>query len=133
MNQPLFSPEFIEARRLALIEQRIERRQILEHLNDTVEDKGDLADRTDAEISRREKAEIHRRVMTDLAEIDAALTKIQRGSYGIDELTGKPISLERLEAIPTARYDVNVQHKKEKIIQKSSFASRRMEDVYEDS
>jgi DnaK suppressor protein len=132
MNQSPFSAEFIEARRIALIEQRIECRSTLEQLNDTVEDKGDLADRTDAEISRREKTEIHKRTMGELAEIDMALTKIQRGTYGIDEITGKPISIDRLEAIPTARYDINGQQKHEKRIQRANFVSRRLEDLYDE-
>ena len=39
-----------------------------------------------------------------LREINLALAKIQNGSYGICEGTGKPISKPRLEAQPWARY-----------------------------
>ena len=35
-----------------------------------------------------------------LYEIDAALKRIEDGTYGICELTGKPIPWERLAAIP---------------------------------
>jgi RNA polymerase-binding transcription factor DksA len=45
----------------------------------------------------------------DLAEIEAALQRLDDGTYGIDEVTGAPISRERLEAIPTARTDVDPQ------------------------
>jgi len=38
-----------------------------------------------------------------IAEIDFALQRIENGTYGYCEETGKRISLERLEAYPTAR------------------------------
>jgi DnaK suppressor protein len=41
-----------------------------------------------------------------LREINAALAKIQNGTYGICEGTGKPIARPRLEAQPWARYSI---------------------------
>ena len=41
-----------------------------------------------------------------MREINVALAKIQDGSYGICEGTGKPISKPRLEAQPWARYSI---------------------------
>jgi DnaK suppressor protein len=41
-----------------------------------------------------------------IAEIDAALHRIELGTYGIDEETGDPIDAERLDAIPAARTNV---------------------------
>jgi RNA polymerase-binding transcription factor DksA len=41
-----------------------------------------------------------------LAEIDAALARIDEGAYGICAGTGKPISKSRLQAMPWARYCV---------------------------
>jgi DnaK suppressor protein len=41
-----------------------------------------------------------------LYEIDAALRRIDDGTYGVCELTGKPISWERLEAMPWTRFSV---------------------------
>lgn len=41
-----------------------------------------------------------------LREINAALAKIQNGTFGICEGTGKPISRPRLEAQPWARYSI---------------------------
>ena len=49
-----------------------------------------------------------------LFEIDAALKKIQEGTYGICELSGKPIPHIRLEARPFARYTVECQAELEK-------------------
>jgi len=44
-----------------------------------------------------------------LTEIEDALQRIYNGSYGICEITGKPISTERLEAVPFTRYSVEGQ------------------------
>ena len=42
-------------------------------------------------------------------EIEAALRRIERSTYGICELTGKPIPKARLEAIPWTRFTVEAQ------------------------
>jgi RNA polymerase-binding transcription factor DksA len=39
-------------------------------------------------------------------DVDAALKRVDEGTYGIDELTGEPIDPARLEAEPTARTNV---------------------------
>ena len=39
-------------------------------------------------------------------EVDAALRRVDEGTYGIDEETGEPIDPERLDAIPTARTNI---------------------------
>ncbi|HML76455.1 MAG TPA: TraR/DksA C4-type zinc finger protein [Anaerohalosphaeraceae bacterium] len=49
-----------------------------------------------------------------VAEIIAALKRIQDGTYGICEGTGKPIPIPRLEACPWARYCVDYAAKLEK-------------------
>jgi DnaK suppressor protein len=46
-----------------------------------------------------------------LYEVDAALKRIEDGSYGICELTGKPIPLARLVAIPWARYCIGAERR----------------------
>lgn len=49
-----------------------------------------------------------------LYEIDQAISRIEEGTYGTCEMTGKPISKSRLEAIPWARYSVEAQMELEK-------------------
>jgi len=49
-----------------------------------------------------------------LYEIDEALKRIELGSYGVCEMSGKPIPHARLEAIPFARYTVDCQSQLEK-------------------
>lgn len=48
-----------------------------------------------------------------LAEIDAAFERIEKGTYGLCEGTGKAIPLKRLEAQPWARYCVEYARKVE--------------------
>ena len=47
-------------------------------------------------------------------EIDEALGRIQRGAYGVCELTGQPIERERLEAIPWTRFSAAAEKELEK-------------------
>jgi RNA polymerase-binding transcription factor DksA len=47
-------------------------------------------------------------------EIEEALKRIEKGTYGICELTGKPIPAPRLEAIPWTRFTVEAQSQLEK-------------------
>ncbi len=49
-----------------------------------------------------------------LYEIDQALKRIELGTYGICEMSGKPIPHARLEAIPFARFTVQCQAQLEK-------------------
>lgn len=42
-------------------------------------------------------------------EIEEALKRIERNTYGVCELTGKPIPRSRLEAIPWTRFTVQAQ------------------------
>ena len=76
---------------------------------------GDTTHQSDAggqgsETFEREKdIAILEQLERDLAEIEAALQRLDDGTYGIDEVTGDPISRERLEAYPTARTDVDTQ------------------------
>jgi len=44
-----------------------------------------------------------------LHEIEAALERIEKGTYGYSEQSGEPIPYERLKAMPTARYLIEEQ------------------------
>ena len=60
-----------------------------------------------------------------LYEIDQALKRIEVGTYGICEMSGKPIPHARLEAIPFARFTVECQSQ----LEKQSKASRVRQSV----
>ena len=47
-------------------------------------------------------------------EIDEAMMRIRRGTYGICEMTGKPIERHRLEAIPWTRFSADAEKQLEK-------------------
>jgi DnaK suppressor protein len=49
-----------------------------------------------------------------LYEIDEALKRVEAGSYGVCEMSGKPIPHARLEALPFTRYTVECQAELEK-------------------
>jgi len=49
-----------------------------------------------------------------LYEIEEALKRIEKSTYGVCELTGKPIPRARLDAIPWARFTVEAQAQLEK-------------------
>jgi RNA polymerase-binding transcription factor DksA len=49
-----------------------------------------------------------------LYEIEEALKRIEAGTYGVCEMSGQPIPVNRLEAIPFARFTVDCQSRFEK-------------------
>jgi RNA polymerase-binding transcription factor DksA len=49
-----------------------------------------------------------------LYEVDAALNRIDDGTYGICELTGRRIPWERLEAVPWTRFSIQAEAELEK-------------------
>ncbi len=49
-----------------------------------------------------------------IKEIDDALKRIEDGTYGVCELTGKPIKAERLEELPWARYSIEAARELER-------------------
>jgi DnaK suppressor protein len=50
----------------------------------------------------------------ELAEIEAATHRLERGTYGICQACGRPIGDERLEAMPATRFCVEDQAKAER-------------------
>ena len=56
--------------------------------------------------SAEENRELRNELEAQLREVEAALGRIDDGTYGIDENPGEPITPARLEAIPTARTNV---------------------------
>ena len=88
----------VEARDLLLQRRRILRRTAADGID------GDLALHwTDYEAAPEPLSEGVRR---ELAEIDAALVRIEEGRYGRCLSCGGPMGLQRLRAIPEARYCV---------------------------
>ena len=60
-----------------------------------------------SELFEREKdLAILERLEVDLAEIEAALQRLDEGTYGVVDVTGVPIDPERLDALPAARTNI---------------------------
>jgi DnaK suppressor protein len=91
-----------------------EARETLRHLQDESCNHPDLADRASSETDRSIELRARDRQRKLIAKIDAALARIEDGSYGYCEETGEPISLKRLEARPIATLSVEAQERHER-------------------
>ncbi len=80
---------------------------------DTVAE-ADLADRATSETDRALELRTRDRQRKLIAKIDAAMRRIEDGSYGYCEETGEPISLSRLEARPIATLSLEAQERHER-------------------
>ena len=74
----------------------------------------DLADRATSETDRALELRARDRQRKLIAKIDAALARIEDGSYGYCEETGEPIGLRRLDARPIATLSVEAQERHER-------------------
>jgi DnaK suppressor protein len=74
----------------------------------------DLADRATSETDRNLELRARDRQRKLIAKIDAALARIEDGTYGYCEETGEPIGLKRLDARPIATLSVEAQERHER-------------------
>jgi RNA polymerase-binding transcription factor DksA len=74
----------------------------------------DLTDAASEESQRSLSLVAATATQATIFEVLAALNRIERGTYGVCELTGAPIESERLEVIPWTRYSLTGQHELEK-------------------
>ena len=80
-----------------------------QHLHEETAQHPDLADRASTETERGVELRARDRQRKLIAKIDAALARLDDGTYGYCEETGEPISLMRLEARPVATLSVEAQ------------------------
>ena len=91
-----------------------ESRDTLAVLQNENENHPDLADRASSETDRAIELRARDRQRKLIAKIDAALGRLDDGTYGYCEETGEPISLKRLDARPIATLSVEAQERHEK-------------------
>ena len=91
-----------------------ESKETLEHLQDENNVLPDLVDRASTETDRALELRTRDRQRKLIAKIDAALHRIEEGSYGYCEETGEPISLRRLDARPIATLSIEAQERHER-------------------
>ena len=88
--------------------------QTLNNLQIENEAKPDITDRASEEIDRSFELRTRDRERKLINKIDAALQRIEDGSYGYCDETGDPISIKRLEARPVATLSLEAQELHEK-------------------
>ena len=74
----------------------------------------DAADRASSETDRSIELRARDRQRKLISKIDAALERIEDGTYGYCEETGEPISLKRLDARPIATMTLEAQERHER-------------------
>lgn len=88
--------------------------QTLQNLQEGSSQEPDIGDRASIETGRALELRTRDRERKLIAKIDAALRRIDEGSYGYCEDTGEPISLRRLEARPIATLSIDAQERHER-------------------
>ncbi len=91
-----------------------ESRETLAALQSENENHPDFADRASSETDRAIELRARDRQRKLISKIDAALGRIEDGSYGYCEETGEPIALKRLDARPIATLSVEAQERHER-------------------
>jgi len=90
-------------------------RQQLDELEGNSRDVGDLLSGTDEplivpwELSPAREEQLRQRT----ADLEDAVERLEEGTYGICESCGRPIDIERLEALPQTRLCIDCAREKE--------------------
>ncbi len=121
--EPTDEEEFMNGRQLAFFKQALkkwkqeiidESRETLAHLQDGPIQEADLNDRASSETDWGLELRTRDRQRKLTSKIDSALRRIEDGEYGYCQVTGEPISLDRLKARPIATMTVEAQEAHER-------------------
>ncbi|MEQ8509812.1 MAG: RNA polymerase-binding protein DksA [Rhodospirillaceae bacterium] len=122
--RPTKKEEFMNAKQQEYFRQKLlawrselmkETEETLESLQDGGLQEPDLADRATAEMERSLELRTRDRARKLISKIEAALARIEEGTYGYCEETDEPISLKRLEARPIATLSLEAQERHERM------------------
>ena len=102
------TPEILQELRSALVRERESLRQSIERLGESeralgasqADETGEQADLATDLVDEEIDLALESAARKKLAEVDAALQRIANGTYGICANCGKPISIDRLRAVP---------------------------------
>lgn len=104
------SDQFIRECRTRLVEMKSEllnrARNAIREFESRDRGGGDEADMTMALLAENDFLSDQERTKTRLLEIESALGRIERGTYGVCEETDEPIEIERLRALPWTRLSI---------------------------
>ena len=121
--KPTSDEEFMNDRQLAYFRKKLEdwKQDIIDGSKTTIgnlqEDSSslpDLVDRASAESDKALELRTRDRQRKLINKIDAAIRRIEDGTYGYCEMTVDPIALGRLEARPTATLSLEAQEAHER-------------------
>lgn len=121
--QPVKKERFMNAKQLEYFRQKLSRwrADLLDESNNTLlhlqQESGpspDFADRASTETDRSIELRTRDRERKLISKIDAALKRVEDGTYGYCEETGDPINLRRLEARPIATLSIDAQERHER-------------------
>lgn len=121
--QPSYDEPFMNKRQHQYFRKKLEawKQQIVRESRETIyalqqetTQYADIADRASTETERTLELRTRDRQRKLVAKIDAALRRIEDGTYGYCEQTGDPISLERLDARPIATLSLEAQERHER-------------------
>jgi RNA polymerase-binding transcription factor len=87
----------------------------LQHLREESLLKPDLTDRASLETERAIELRTRERERKLISKIDAALLRLDAGTYGFCEETDEPIGIRRLEARPIATLSIEAQERHERM------------------
>lgn len=122
--RPSPDEEFMNERQLAYFRRKLlawkedilrEARETLATLQSESLREPDVTDRASSETDWSIELRTRDRQRKLIAKIEAALRRIETGEYGYCEVTGEPISLQRLEARPIATMTLEAQEKHERL------------------
>jgi DnaK suppressor protein len=91
-----------------------ESRETLDNLQEESQNHPDMADRASSESDRALELRTRDRQRKLISKIDAALKRIDDGTYGYCEETGDPIGVARLDARPIATLSLEAQEMHER-------------------
>ena len=121
--RPTDDEPFMSPRQREYFRQKLERwreeilresRETLENLQEESQNHPDMADRASSESDRALELRTRDRQRKLIAKIDAALKRIEDGTYGYCDETGEPIGLARLDARPIATLSLEAQESHER-------------------
>lgn len=121
--RPTEDEEFMNARQREYFRRKLiawkeeilrESRETLDSLQEESTNHPDMADRASSESDRALELRTRDRQRKLIAKIDAALKRIDDGTYGFCEETGEPIGLARLDARPIATLGLEAQEMHER-------------------
>ena len=117
-NEPFMNPRQREyfRRKLETWREDIlrESRETLDNLQEESQNHPDMADRASSESDRALELRTRDRQRKLISKIDAAVKRIDDGTYGYCEETGDPIGIARLDARPIATLSLEAQEMHER-------------------